>query len=127
MGPSRRSASGLAYGGGGLLTKYYVVVTWLLAAVGRIGRARPCSWRPRWPTCPGRRCASTASGARASAARRRAATDPDALLPAASEWGRLVDEDEPDYGDLALSEIADFSRLRDERSLVEEGTGDALY
>jgi len=38
-----------------------------------------------------------------------------------------VDEDEPDYGDLALSEIADFNRLRDERSLVEEGTGDALY
>ena len=56
----------------------------------------------------------------------RAATDPDAPLPA-SEWGRLVDEDEPDYGDLALSEIADFNRLRDERSLVEEGTGDALY
>ena len=40
----------------------------------------------------------------------RAATDPDMPLPA-SHWGRLIDKDEPNYGDLDLHDLLLLQRL----------------
>ena len=38
------------------------------------------------------------------------ATDPDMPLPA-SHWGRLIDKDEPNYGDLDLHDLLLLQRL----------------
>ncbi|KAK7233327.1 hypothetical protein SO694_00109098 [Aureococcus anophagefferens] len=64
--------------------------------------------------------------ARARAGRRRRRRPGGDRRGRGPAWGRLVDEDEPDYGDLALSEIADFKRAATSGARRRGGPG-ALY